>query len=173
MGTTSAQKKLFFNLRKAKGRIGALEDGDLRPENVSRIAKDLKVSEEEVVSMNRRMSGGDSSLNAKISSDSDGDMEWQDWLEDEQADHASQYEKRQELDLRKDLLLEAMSDLNQREKDIISLRQLNDEPKTLEELSKVYGVSRERIRQIEVKAFEKLQKKMKDLSQNRLLSAAS
>lgn len=173
MGTTSAQKKLFFNLRKAKGRIGALEDGDLRPENVSRIAKDLKVSEEEVVSMNRRMSGGDSSLNAKISSDSDGDMEWQDWLEDEQADHASQYEKRQELDLRKDLLLEAMSDLNQREKDIISLRQLNDEPKTLEELSKVYGVSRERIRQIEVKAFEKLQKKMKDLSQNRLLSAVS
>ena len=173
MGTTSAQKKLFFNLRKANVLIVALEDGDLRPENVYRIAKDLKVSEEEVVSMNRRMSGGDSSLNAKISSDSDGDMEWQDWLEDAQADHASQYEKRQELDLRKDLLLEAMSDLNQREKDIISLRQLNDEPKTLEELSKVYGVSRERIRQIEVKAFEKLQKKMKDLSQNRLLSAAS
>ena len=160
-------------MRKAKGRIGALEDGDLRPENVSKIAKDLKVSEEEVVSMNRRMSGSDSSLNAKIGSDSDGDIEWQDWLEDEQADHASQYEKRQELDLRKDLLLEAMSDLNQREKDIISLRQLNDEPKTLEELSKVYGVSRERIRQIEVKAFEKLQKKMKDLSQNSLLTAAS
>ena len=173
MGTTSAQKKLFFNLRKAKGRIGALEDSDLRPENVEKIAKDLKVSEEEVVSMNRRMSGGDSSLNAKVGSDSDTDMEWQDWLEDEEADHAGQFENRQELDLRKGLLFEAMSDLNEREKDIISRRQLDDEPKTLEELSKEYGVSRERIRQIEVKAFEKLQKKIKDLSHNKLISAVS
>ena len=160
-------------MRKAKGRIGALEDGDLRPENVEKIAKDLKVSEEEVVSMNRRMSGGDSSLNAKVGSDSDTDMEWQDWLEDEEADHAGQFENRQELDLRKALLFEAMSDLNEREKDIISRRQLSDEPKTLEELSKEYGVSRERIRQIEVKAFEKLQKKIKDLSHNKLISAVS
>ena len=165
MGTTSAQKKLFFNLRKLKGRIGALEEGDLKPENVSRIANELKVSEDEVISMNRRMAGGDSSLNTKINSDADGDAEWQDWLEDEAADHVESFESEEELKLRRSLLLEAMSDLTEREKDIISSRQLCDEPKTLEELSKVFKVSRERVRQIEVKAFEKLKTKIKILTE--------
>ena len=164
MGTTSAQKKLFFNLRKVKGRIGALEDGDLRPENVSRIATELKVSEEEVVSMNRRMAGSDSSLNTRISADSEGDAEWQDWLEDETADHVNNFESKEELALRRSLLTEAMSDLNEREKNIISWRQLTDEPKTLEELSKVFKISRERVRQIEVKAFDKLKKRVKSIA---------
>ena len=163
MGTTSAQKKLFFNLRKVKGRIGALEDGDLKPENVSRIATELKVSEDEVVSMNRRMAGGDSSLNARVTSDGEGDAEWQDWLEDESADHVQSYESDEELKLRRNLLVNAMSDLNEREKDIISWRQLNDEPKTLEELSQIFKISRERVRQIEVKAFDKLRKKIRIL----------
>ena len=163
MGTTSAQKKLFFNLRKVKGRIGALEDGDLKPENVSRIATELKVSEDEVVSMNRRMAGGDSSLNARVTSDGEGDAEWQDWLEDESADHVQSYENNEELKLRRNLLVNAMSDLNEREKDIISWRQLNDEPKTLEELSQIFKISRERVRQIEVKAFDKLRKKIRIL----------
>ena len=165
MGTTSAQKKLFFNLRKVKGRTGALEDGDLKPENVSRIATELKVSEEEVVSMNRRMAGNDSSLNARISSDSDGDAEWQDWLEDETADHVNNFESKEELELRRTLLIDAMSDLNEREKNIISWRQLTDEPKTLEELSKLFKISRERVRQIEVKAFEKLKKRIKTIAE--------
>jgi RNA polymerase sigma-32 factor len=168
MGTTSAQKKLFFNLRKLKGRIGALEDGDLRPENVSRIANELRVSEDEVISMNRRMAGGDSSLNTKISSDAEGDAEWQDWLEDEAVDHVENFETEEELNLRRSLLVEAMSNLTEREKDIISSRQLSDEPKTLEELSKVFKVSRERIRQIEVKAFEKLRKKIRALTETKL-----
>ena len=163
MGTTSAQKKLFFNLRKLKTRIGAFEDGDLRPENVTRIATELKVSEDEVVSMNRRMAGGDSSLNTKVNMDGENDTEWQDWLEDESADHVHSFEIDQELSLRRSLLTEAMSELNDREKQIISLRQLNDEPKTLEELSKKFKVSRERVRQIEVKAFEKLRKKIRYL----------
>jgi RNA polymerase sigma-32 factor len=165
MGTTTAQKKLFFNLRKLKGRIGALEDGDLRPENVSRIANELKVSESEVISMNRRMAGGDSSLNTKVSSDGDNDAEWQDWLEDEAADHVKNFESEEELSLRRTLLVEAMSDLTEREKDIISSRQLSDEPKTLEELSKTFKISRERVRQIEVKAFEKLRKRIKILNE--------
>ena len=164
MGTTSAQKKLFFNLRKVKGRIGALEDGDLKPETVSRIASELKVPEDEVVSMNRRMAGGDSSLNARIASDGDNDAEWQDWLEDEGADHVQSFEAEEELNLRRSLLVEAMSDLNQREQDIISWRQLSDEPKTLEELSKIFKISRERVRQIEVRAFEKLRKSIKTLN---------
>jgi RNA polymerase sigma-32 factor len=168
MGTTSAQKKLFFNLRKLKGRIGALEDGDLRPENVSRIATELKVSEDEVISMNRRMSGGDSSLNMKISSDGESDLEWQDWLEDEAADHVESFESKEELDLRRSLLVQAMSDLSEREKEIISSRQLIDEPKTLEELSRVFKVSRERVRQIEVKAFEKLREKINILNKEKL-----
>jgi RNA polymerase sigma-32 factor len=170
MGTTSAQKKLFFNLRKLKGRIGAFEDGDLRPENVSRIASELNVSEDEVISMNRRMLGGDSSLNTKISSDGESDAEWQDWLEDEAADHVENFESQQELNLRRALLLEAMSDLNEREKAIISCRRLSDEPKTLEDLSKKFNVSRERVRQIEVKAFEKLKSKIKILNEERLVS---
>ena len=168
MGTTSAQKKLFFNLRKLKGRIGALEDGDLRPENVSRIATELKVSEDEVISMNRRMLGGDSSLNTKINSDGESDAEWQDWLEDEAADHVESFESKEELNVRRALLVKAMSDLTEREKEIISSRQLSDEPKTLEELSKVFKVSRERVRQIEVKAFEKLREKINILSKEKL-----
>jgi RNA polymerase sigma-32 factor len=164
MGTTSAQKKLFFNLRKIKGRIGALEDGDLKPENVSRIATELKVSEEEVVSMNRRMAGSDSSLNARISSDGEGDAEWQDWLEDDTSDHVNSFESKEELELRRTLLIKAMEDLNDREKQIISWRQLTDEPKTLEELSKVFKISRERVRQIEVKAFDKLRKRIKSIA---------
>ncbi|OIP86440.1 MAG: RNA polymerase factor sigma-32 [Rhodobacterales bacterium CG2_30_65_12] len=164
LGTTSAQKKLFFNLRKAKARIGALEEGDLRPENVKRIATDLNVTEAEVISMNRRMSGGDASLNATISADGDSTMQWQDWLEDEEADQAGDYEDRDELEIRRAMLIKAMSVLNDREKDILTQRRLSEATVTLEQLSEQYGVSRERIRQIEVRAFEKLQKKMQDLA---------
>ncbi len=164
LGTTSAQKKLFFNLRKAKARIGALEEGDLRPDNVARIAHDLNVTEDEVVSMNRRLSGGDASLNATVSADGEGAAEWLDWLEDEDADQASDFAERDELEARRGLLVKAMSVLNEREKDILIQRRLQDSPVTLEELSGQYGVSRERIRQIEVRAFEKLQKKMQELA---------
>ncbi|MEP5758365.1 MAG: RNA polymerase sigma factor RpoH [Litoreibacter sp.] len=167
LGTTSAQKKLFFNLRKAKNRIGALEDGDLRPENVERIAHDLNVTAEEVISMNRRMSGGDASLNAVVSNDGEGSMQWQDWLEDEDADQAGDYAEKDELDARRELMSEAMEVLNDREKDILMQRRLKDKPVTLEELSGVYDVSRERIRQIEVRAFEKLQSKMRSLAAER------
>ncbi|MHA3914234.1 RNA polymerase sigma factor RpoH [Halovulum sp. GXIMD14793] len=164
MGTTAAQKKLFFNLRKAKNKIGALEEGDLRPENVEQIAKDLNVTETEVVEMNRRLSGGDASLNAQIKNDGEGAAEWQDWLEDEDADQAADYAERDELEGRRELLLEAMSELNERERFILTERRLKDSPQTLEDLSKVYDVSRERIRQIEVRAFEKLQTRMRDLA---------
>jgi len=167
LGTTSAQKKLFFNLRKAKSRIGALEEGDLRPENVARIAHDLNVSEEEVISMNRRLSAGDASLNATIGSDEDSATQWQDWLEDEDADQASNYAEADELSVRRELLAQAMAVLNDREKDILMQRRLQDEPVTLEDLSSRYDVSRERIRQIEVRAFEKLQKKMRELAAER------
>ncbi|WOI57076.1 RNA polymerase sigma factor RpoH [Palleronia sp. LCG004] len=164
LGTTSAQKKLFFNLRKAKNRIGALEDGDLRPENVKRIATDLGVTEDEVISMNRRMSGGDASLNATISADGEGTAQWQDWLEDEDANQADDYEARDELETRRALLEQAMDVLNDREKDILTQRRLQEQPITLEDLSGQYDVSRERIRQIEVRAFEKLQKRMTELA---------
>ncbi|NOR63427.1 MAG: RNA polymerase sigma factor RpoH [Rhodobacteraceae bacterium] len=164
MGTTSAQKKLFFNLRKAKNKIGALEEGDLRPENVAQIAKELNVTEAEVTSMNRRMSGGDASLNAQIKSDGDGAAQWQDWLEDENADQAGDYAEKDEHDIRMGFLAEAMGDLNEREQDILTKRRLSEDPLTLEQLSKVYKVSRERIRQIEVRAFEKLQSKMQKLA---------
>ena len=168
LGTTSAQKKLFFNLRKVKARIGALEDGELRPENVKRIAGDLGVSENEVVSMNRRMSGNDASLNATIgSADGDSSTEWQDWLEDESADQAAAYEARNELDIRRELLAEAMDVLNERERDILAQRRLQERPVKLDELSKVYGVSRERVRQIEVRAFEKLQERIRELALER------
>jgi len=167
LGTTSAQKKLFFNLRKAKSRIGALEDGDLRPENVKRIATDLGVTEDEVISMNRRMSGGDASLNAQVGSDGEGTMQWQDWLEDESANTAADYEAHDELDVRRELLAEAMEVLNDREKDILVQRRLSDETITLEDLSGQYDVSRERIRQIEVRAFEKLQAKMQELAKEK------
>ena len=173
MGTTSAQKKLFFNLRKAKSRIGALEEGDLRPENVAQIANDLGVTEDEVISMNRRMSGGDASLNAMVSNDGEGAMEWQDWLEDEDADQAGDYEERNEMELRRELLFAAMSALNDRERDILTKRRLSEPVSTLEELSAEYSVSRERIRQIEVRAFEKLQLRMRDLAVERgMLSVA-
>ena len=164
MGTTSAQKKLFFNLRKAKSRIGALDEGDMHPDNVAKIAGDLGVSEAEVVSMNRRLSGGDASLNAMISADGESSMEWQDWLEDEDADQAADYEFQDELSMRRDMLNSAMSGLNDREKDILTQRRLVDEAKTLEELSENYGVSRERVRQIEVRAFEKIQEKMREMA---------
>ncbi|WP_370213178.1 RNA polymerase sigma factor RpoH [Roseovarius sp.] len=167
LGTTSAQKKLFFNLRKAKARIGALEEGDMHPDNVKRIATDLGVTEAEVISMNRRMSGGDASLNATVGSEGEGTMQGQDWLEDEDADQAGDYEKRNEMETRLELLTEAMDVLNDREKYILSQRRLNDETVTLEDLSTEYGVSRERIRQIEVRAFEKLQKRMRSLAQER------
>ena len=164
MGTTSAQKKLFFNLRKAKSRIGALDEGDMHPDNVAKIAGDLGVSEAEVVSMNRRLSGGDASLNAMISADGESSMEWQDWLEDEDADQAAEYESQDELSRRRDMLNSAMSGLNDRERDILTQRRLVDEVVTLEELSENYGVSRERVRQIEVRAFEKLQEKMREMA---------
>ena len=164
MGTTSAQKKLFFNLRKAKSKIGALDEGDMHPDNVAKIAGDLGVSEAEVVSMNRRLSGGDASLNAMISADGESSMEWQDWLEDEDADQASDYELKDELSLRRDMLNSAMDGLNDRERDILTQRRLVDEVKTLEELSETYGISRERVRQIEVRAFEKLQEKMREIA---------
>ena len=167
LGTTAAQKKLFFNLRKAKNKIGAIEEGELRPENVARIAHDLSVTEEEVISMNRRMSGGDASLNAQVNSDGDGSAEWLDWLEDEEADQATALAERDELESRHALLLEAMQALNERERHILTERRLKDEPVTLEELSQEYDVSRERIRQIEVRAFEKLQKKMRELAAER------
>ena len=164
LGTTSAQKKLFFNLRKAKSRIGALEEGDLRPEHVAKIAHDLNVSEDEVVSMNRRLSGGDASLNATVGSEDDGATQWQDWLEDEDADQAGAYEAADELAVRSEMLTQSMEVLNERERDILMQRRLQEQPVTLEDLSGQYGVSRERIRQIEVRAFEKLQKRMRELA---------
>ncbi|WP_309663246.1 RNA polymerase sigma factor RpoH [Tabrizicola sp.] len=167
LGTTSAQKKLFFNLRKAKAKVGALEEGDLRPENVARIATDLNVTESEVIDMNRRLSGSDASLNATVGSDGDSTTQWQDWLEDEDSDQAGDYEAKNELDARRAMLMQSMAVLNEREKDILMQRRLAEEPVTLEELSESYGVSRERIRQIEVRAFEKLQGKMRELAKGR------
>ena len=167
MGTTSGQKKLFFNLRKAKSRIGAYDEGDMRPEQVSKIATDLGVTETEVVSMNRRMSGGDASLNVVVGGDGESSTQWQDWLQDDSADQAGDYEKNDELSVRSEMLMEAMSVLNDREKDIILKRRLQDKPSTLEALSSTYKVSRERIRQIEVRAFEKLQEKMRNLAEDK------
>ncbi len=172
MGTTSGQKKLFFNLRKAKAKIGALEDGELRPENVAQIAKDLNVTEDEVIEMNRRMSGSDSSLSAPVSQGEEGSMSWQDWLEDESVNTAADYAETDEFDVRMQMLEEAMSVLNEREQAIIRARRLEDKPKTLEELSEVFDVSRERIRQIEVRAFEKLQDRMKELAAQKDMAVA-
>ena len=167
LGTTWAQKTLFFNLRKAKARIGALEEGDLRPENVKKIAEDLGVTEDEVISMNRRLSGGDASLNAQVGSAEDSSTQWQDWLEDEDADQATAFAERDELEARRELLNAALESLTDRERDVLMQRRLRDDVVTLEELSERYGVSRERIRQIEVRAFEKLQKRMTDLAKER------
>ncbi len=160
MGTTAAQKKLFFNLRKVKGQIQAIEEGDLNPENVTTIATRLGVSESEVISMNRRMSGPDNSLNAPLRVDSEGG-EWQDWLVDDTADQEMELGDKQEMGLRHEMLKSAMQALNDREKHILTERRLKDNPATLEDLSQEYGISRERVRQIEVRAFEKLQKAMK------------
>ena len=167
LGTTSAQKKLFFNLRKAKAKVGALEEGDLRPENVTRIATDLGVSESEVIDMNRRLSGSDASLNVTVGSDGESTTQWQDWLEDEHSDQAGDYAETDEYDARHELLTQAMSVLNDRERDVLAKRRLSEDPVTLEDLSTSYGVSRERIRQIEVRAFEKLQVRIRELARGK------
>jgi len=158
MGTTAAQKKLFFNLRKAKSNIGAIEEGDLTPDHTVKLADQLGVTEREVTEMNRRLSGPDSSLNAPLRSESES--EWQDWLADDTMDQETRLAEREERGDRHDLLTSALDTLSERERDIIQERRLKDEPATLEELSQKYGVSRERVRQIEVRAFEKLQAAM-------------
>ncbi|HTC83386.1 MAG TPA: RNA polymerase sigma factor RpoH [Rhizomicrobium sp.] len=169
MGTTAAQKKLFFNLRKAKNNIGAIEEGDLTPDHTATLADQLGVTETEVTEMNRRLSGGDASLNAPLRSESES--EWQDWLADDTADQETRLAEREELGERHQLLVNAMKDLTERERDIIQARRLQDDPATLEELSQKYGVSRERVRQIEVRAFEKLQRGMKSAMSTAALPA--
>ena len=159
MGTTAAQKKLFFNLRRLKGQMAALEDGDLQPEQVEKIARVLQVPEQDVVSMNRRLASPDNSLNSPIRADSEG--EWQDWLVDEGESQEQELAEREDMTNRRDLLNGALRSLNERERHILVERRLKDEPTTLEELSQQYNISRERVRQIEVRAFEKLQKNMK------------
>lgn len=174
MGTTAAQKKLFFNLRRMKKQLEAYDDTDLAPEDVTQIATDLGVPEQEVINMNRRMMmGGDGSLNAPMRGAEEGAGEWQDWLTDEGPLQDETVAERQEAELRHDMLIEAMDDLNDREKHILTERRLVEKPQTLEELSQIYDVSRERIRQIEVRAFEKLQKAMKAIAGERLLTGAS
>ncbi|MCK5424939.1 MAG: RNA polymerase sigma factor RpoH, partial [Emcibacter sp.] len=159
IGTTAAQKKLFFNLRRIKGQIKAIEEGDLHPDHLTEIATRLDVSENDVVQMNRRMAGSDHSLNAPMRADAEG--EWMDWLEDQDAiDQETAYANDEELNNRRALMADAMKDLNEREQHILTERRLKDKPSTLEDLSKIYHISRERVRQIEVRAFEKLQKAM-------------
>ena len=166
IGTTAAQKKLFFNLRKIKGQIDAVDDGDMRPDQVEHIATKLGVSEEDVISMNQRMTGGEASLNAPMGKEADGG-EWQDWLVDENAvDAEVKLAEEDEYQMRMSLLTEALGTLNEREQNILTERRLKDSPATLEELSQVYNISRERVRQIEVRAFEKLQKAMKTLDRD-------
>jgi RNA polymerase sigma-32 factor len=169
IGTTAAQKKLFFNLRRLKGQIQAIEEGDLTPEHVAKIAKELDVPESDVVSMNRRLMAPDNSLNAPLRADGEGEGEWQDWLVDDEASQESKLGERQELGLRRDLLKTAMSHLTDRERDILMERRLKENPTTLEDLSAKYGISRERVRQIEVRAFEKLQKAIKAGAMDRQL----
>jgi RNA polymerase sigma-32 factor len=171
MGTTAAQKKLFFNLRKAKSEISAFEEGDMRPEQVSHIATRLGVLNEEVISMNRRLSGPDASLNAPLRVD--GESEWQDWLADDNAvSQETTLAENEERGIRMGLLEEAMTELTDRERHILTERRLKDNPTTLEDLAAQYGVSRERVRQIEVRAFEKLQKAMRTAATERNLDAA-
>ncbi|MEY2756533.1 MAG: hypothetical protein RIR33_311 [Pseudomonadota bacterium] len=173
LGTTAAQKKLFFNLRRLKGEISALEEGDLRPENVAEISRRLGVTEEEVTSMNRRMSaGGDASLNAPIAG-TEGEAEWQDWIADDTPGQAERMAENDEFSARMSLLERAMESLNDRERHIITERRLKEEPTTLEDLSAEYNVSRERIRQIEVRAFEKLQKAMREAARQQGLVDAN
>jgi len=159
MGTTAAQKKLFFNLRRLKGQMAAFEEGDLQPEQVAKIAHTLQVPEQDVVSMNRRLSAPDNSLNAPVRADSEG--EWQDWLVDDSDNQETVLAEAEDMGNRKQLLGDALKTLNERERHILIERRLKDEPTTLEELSQQYNISRERVRQIEVRAFEKLQKSMK------------
>ena len=170
MGTTASQKKLFFNLRKVKGQISAIEEGDLRPDQVATIAERLGVSEDDVVNMNRRL-GGDSSLNSPLRADSEMG-EWQDWLVDETDSQETQLVESEEYENRLELLTEAMDVLNERERRIFEARRLSENPMTLEELSEEFGVSRERIRQIEVRAFEKVQKAVKKAASKQLADAA-
>jgi RNA polymerase sigma-32 factor len=161
IGTTASQKKLFFNLRKIKSKINALEDGDLSPKQVTHIAETLDVSENDVVSMNRRMLGGDHSLNAQMNRNDGEETEWQDLLTDDRENQETLFAKHEEKTIKNKLMIDALNLLKNREKDIIIKRRLTDEPKTLEDLSQEYKVSRERIRQIETRAFEKLQEAMK------------
>jgi RNA polymerase sigma-32 factor len=172
MGTTAAQKKLFFNLRRLKGQLQALEDGDLKPEQVKQIATKLGVSETDVVSMNRRL-GGDSSLNAPLRADAENGGEWLDWLVDDTPDQEEQFAQSEELERRRSYLVDAMEGLNDRERRIFEARRLSEEPITLEELSTEFGVSRERIRQIEVRAFEKVQKAVQSSAKSDGLATAS
>ena len=172
MGTTAAQKKLFFNLRRMKKQLEAYEDSDLRPDDVTKIATDLGVPEQEVINMNRRMMmGGDASLNVSLRGDEEGSGQWQDWLTDERPLQDETVADAEEAMVRHEMLEEAMESLNERERHILTERRLTDNPQTLEELSQVYDVSRERIRQIEVRAFEKLQKAMQRIAGERLLPA--
>ncbi|RDC59242.1 RNA polymerase sigma factor RpoH [Alteripontixanthobacter maritimus] len=174
MGTTAAQKKLFFNLRRMKKQLEAFEDTDLHPDDVTKIATDLGVPEQEVINMNRRMMmGGDASLNVQMRGDEDGGGSWQDWLTDDRPLQDTIVGEAQEAAYRHDMLNEAMDALNDREQHILTERRLTEDPQTLEELSKVYDVSRERIRQIEVRAFEKLQKAMQRIAGERLLPSAA
>ena len=166
IGTTTAQKKLFFNLKKIKNQIAPRSEGELRNEHVSEIARKLDVTENEVVSMNRRLAGKEQSLNAPIGEDGD---QWQDWVVDQDMDQELKFAQQEEMDQRKDLLKDSIKVLNEREKEILYSRRLTDEPLTLEDLSKKYKISRERIRQIETKAFEKLQKSMINASKSKNL----
>ncbi|WP_170009558.1 RNA polymerase sigma factor RpoH [Pontixanthobacter rizhaonensis] len=173
MGTTAAQKKLFFNLRRMKKELEAYEDSDLHPDDVKTIATNLGVAEQEVINMNRRMMmGGDGSLNTKMRGDEEDGGQWQDWLVDDRPLQDETVADAEEAEVRHDMLLEAMNGLNDREKHILTERRLTESPQTLEELSQVYSVSRERIRQIEVRAFEKLQKAMKTIAGERFTPAA-
>jgi RNA polymerase sigma-32 factor len=162
IGTTAGQKKLFFNLRRIKGQIQAINDGDLKPEQVAQIATQLDVTEDEVISMNQRMAGNDRSLNVPLNRDSDGGGEWQDWLEDDSPNHETRFAEHEEYDARKNLMVDAIQGLNAREQRILTARRLSEPPLTLEDLAAEFNISRERIRQIEVRAFEKLQKAVRD-----------
>ena len=167
IGTTAVQKKLFFNLRKAKNQIQAYEDGDLNPENLEKISKQLNVPEKEVVNMNRRMAGADPSLNAKVSSDDGSLTEWQDWLVEESPNQEEEFAEQEEDGIRKELISESLKVLNERELDIIQTRRLEETPTTLEELSEKYDISRERVRQIEVRALEKIKEEIENLMQEK------
>ena len=171
IGTTAAQKKLFFNLRKLKGRLEAINEGDLAPETVKTIAEELSVPEHDVVSMNRRLAGGDHSLNAPLRAESEG--EWMDWLVDDSESQEVVIAENEELSKRRALLEDAMQTLKERERHILTERRLKDDPTTLEDLSQIYGISRERVRQIEVRAFEKLQKAIRNAAVEQKLAAGA